>query len=412
MAASIATNPPQPSKVPHPLRESHFRLFWAGATISLFGDQFYLVALPWVILQLTGSAVAMGTVMMVAGIPRALLMLLGGVVSDRFSSRKIMMTMASARTVFVAAIAVLLWFHVLHLWHLYLLAFAFGTADAFSYPAGSAYLPSLVKKEQLLAANSVVQSTAQITTIAAPAPAGLAIKAFGTASAFLIDAVSFLFIIGALWKLPDPPLAAVSHEKKPSVWRSIREGLSHVYRDVPLRSFLILAAVLNFCLAGPLVVGLAYLTKQRFGSPASFGIVISAVAAGGLAGSVVAGIWKPRRRGVVLLSGCGVLALCLGPIGLLHQLWAICGALAVMGISSGLVNIQIISWIQQRVEVAMLGRVMSVLMFVSLGLVPISMAVSGVLAQWSLKWMYLLGAFAMLLAVSAGAMQKPVREIE
>lgn len=411
MAASIVMNPSQPSKAPHPLRDAHFRLLWAGSTISLFGDQFYLVALPWVILQLTGSAVAMGTVMMLAGIPRAVLMLLGGVVTDRFSSRKIMMSTASARTVFVAAIAALLWFHVLHLWHLYLLAFAFGTADAFAYPAGSAYLPSLVKKEQLLAANSVVQSSAQITTIAAPAPAGLVIKAFGTASAFLIDAVSFLFIIAALWKLPDPPQAAPA-AKKPAVWRSIREGLSHVYRDIPLRSFFLLAAVLNFCLAGPMIVGLAYLTKQKFGSPASFGIVISSLAAGGLAGSVLAGVWKPRRRGVLLLSACTVIALCLGSIGLWNHLWAICAVLVLMGICSGLANINIISWVQQRVEMAILGRVMSVLMFVSLGLVPISMAVAGVLAQWNLKWMYLLGAVAMLLAISAGALQKPVREIE
>ena len=411
MAASIVVNPPQPSKAPHPLRDANFRLFWAGATVSWFGDQFYLVALPWVILQLTGSAVAMGTVMMLAGIPRAVLMLLGGVVSDRFSSRRIMMSTASARTVFVAAIAALLWFHVLHLWHMYFLAFAFGTADAFAYPAGSAYLPSLVKKEQLLAANSVVQSSSQITTIAAPAPAGLVIKAFGAASAFLIDAISFLFIIGALWRLPDPP-QVTPIAKKPPVWRSIREGLGHVYRDVPLRSFMVLAAVLNFCLTGPMAVGLAYLTKQKFGSPASFGIVISSVAAGGLAGSVLAGVWKPRRRGVLLLSACTMIALCLGSIGLLNQLWAICGVLVLMGISSGLANIQIISWVQQRVEAAVLGRVMSVLMFASLGLIPVSMAVSGVLAQWSLKWMYLISAVAMLLAILGGALQKAVRDIE
>lgn len=410
MAASIAMNSPQLSKTQHPLRDANFRLLWAGATVSLFGDQFYLVALPWVILQLTGSAVAMGTVMMLAGIPRAVLMLLGGVVTDRFSSRKIMMSTASARTVFVAAIAALLWFHALHLWHLYLLAFAFGTADAFSNPAGSAYLPSLVKKEQLLAANSVVQSSAQITTIAAPAPAGLVIKAFGTASAFLIDAVSFLFIIAALWRLPDPPQTPMA--KKPPVWHSIRQGLGHVYRDIPLRSFFVLAAVLNFCLTGPIIVGLAYLTKQKFGSPASFGIVISSIAAGGLAGSVLAGVWKPRHRGVLLLSACTVLALCLGSLGLWNHLWTICGVLVLMGISSGLANINIISWVQQRVEMAILGRVMSVLMFVSLGLVPISMAVSGFLAQWSLKWMYLLGALAMLLAILTGALHKSVRGIE
>jgi MFS family permease len=412
MSASVALDPSQPARPPHPLRDPNFRRLWAGSAVSLVGDQFYLVALPWVILQLTGSAVAMGTIMMLAAIPRAVLMLLGGAVSDRFSPRKIMMTTASARTLFVAAIGVLLWFHLLQLWHLYLLAFAFGTADAFSAPAASTFLPSLVKKEQLLAANSVFQSTAQITTIVAPAPAGLAVKAFGAAWAFLIDAFSFLFIIAALWKLPDPVRASGPAVKKPPVWRSIGEGIHHVFRDVPLRSLMTLAAVINFCLAGPMAVGLAYLTKQRFGSPAAYGLVVSSLAAGGLAGALVAGLWRPRRRGLLMLSGCTVLAFCLGSIGLLHFLWAISGVLLLMGGCAGLVNIQIASWIQLRVDPAVRGRVMSVLMFVSLGLVPISLALSGVLAQWNITWMFLLGGAATLLATFAGALHRSVRAIE
>ena len=411
MAASVALDPSLPPKPAHPLRDTMFRKWWIGASISLVGDQFYLVALPWVILQLTGSAVAMGTIMMLAAVPRAVLMLLGGAVSDRFSPRKIMMTTASARTLFVAAIGVLLWLHQLQLWHLYLLAFAFGTADAFGAPAASTFLPFLVKKEQLLAANSVFQSTAQITTIAAPGPAGLIIKAFGAAWAFLLDAVSFLFIIGALWQLPDPPQPA-GPVKKPAVWRSIVEGIGHVYRDVPLRSLMTLVAVINFCLAGPMTVGLAYLAKQKFGSPAAYGILISCIAAGGLAGALLAGVWKPRRRGVLMLCVATVLALGLGSIGLLHGLWLICGALVVMGVSAGLTNIQIISWIQKRVDQSVRGRVMSVLMFLSFGLMPISLAVAGVLAQWSLKGLFLLGAGALLVVTGAGAMQRTVREIE
>lgn len=412
MAASVAVNPPEPSKPVHPLRDPLFRMLWAGSAISLVGDQFYLVALPWVILQLTGSAVAMGTIMMLAAVPRAVLMLLGGAVSDRFSPRKIMMSTASARTLFVAAIGVLLWFHALHLWHLYLLAFAFGTADAFSAPAASAFLPSLIRKEQLLPATSVVQSTAQLTTIAAPAPAGLAVKAFGAAWAFFIDAVSFLFIIAALWRLPDPAKPAAAATKKPAMWRSIAEGIRSVHGDVPLRSLMTLAAVMNFCLAGPMSVGLAYLTKQKFGSPAAYGTVVSALAAGALLGSIVAGLWKPRRRGLLMLGGCTVLAVCLGSIGMLHLLLAISGVLVLMGVCAGLVNVQIASWIQLRVEPAVRGRIMSVLMFISIGLVPISLAVAGVLAQWNIKAMFLLGAGAMLLATLGGAFQRSVRAIE
>lgn len=190
------------------------------------------------------------------------------------------------------------------------------------------------------------------------------------------------------------------------------EGIGHVYRDVPLRSLMTLIAVINFCLAGPMTVGLAYLAKQKFGSPAAYGMLISAMAAGGLAGALIAGVWKPRRRGVLMLAVATVLALGVGSIGLLHGLWQISGALAVMGVSAGVTNIQIISWVQKRVEQSVRGRVMSVLMFLSLGLMPISLAVSGVLAQWSLKGLFLLGAGALLLVTAAGAMRRSVREIE
>src|SRR5262245_10192161 len=179
---------PAPTPAPHPLREPNFRKLWIGSAISLFGDQFYLVALPWVVLQLTGSAVAMGTILMSASIPRLALMLLGGAMTDRFSPRKIYMGTATARTVFVAAIGFLLWFHQLHIWELYVLGFGFGVADAFSLPAASTLLPSLVKREQMVAATSVFQTTAQLTTIVGPTPAALVIKTLGTAWAFFLDA--------------------------------------------------------------------------------------------------------------------------------------------------------------------------------------------------------------------------------
>ena len=412
MASTVTLDSMQPSRPAHPLRDPQFRMLWIGSAISLLGDQFYLVALPWVILQLTGSAVAMGTIMMLASVPRAVLMLLGGVLSDRFSPRRILISTSCARTVFVGAISVLVWAHVLALWHLYLLAFAFGTADAFATPAASTYLPFLVKKDQLVTANSLFQSTAQLTTITAPAPAGLIIKAFGAAWAFMADAISFLAIIGALWKLPDPPAPAVPVTGKPRVWRSIMEGFRCVYQDVPLRSLTLLVAVMNFCISGPMNVGLAYLAKQKFNSPTAFGLAVSALAAGGLLGSLLAGVWKPRRRGVLMLSVCVVLALCLGSIGLLHVLWALVSVLLLMGMAAALSNIHIISWIQQRVEPAVMGRVMSVLMFFSLGLVPLSLAIAGLALQWSMVGTFVVAGTALLLVTIAGALQPSVRGIE
>src|SRR5947209_4194511 len=331
MAAAAVPNPVS-SPMPHPLRERNFRMLWMGSAISIAGDQFYLVALPWVVLQLTGSAVAVGAVLINKTIPRAALMLIGGAVTDRISPRKVLMNTASARAIFVAAIGVLLWLRVLHLWELYVLGFAFGVADAFSMPAFSTYLPSLVKREQLMASNSVFQTTAQLTTIAGPTPAAVVIKMLGLAWAFFIDAISFLFILGALWRLPDPPQAQAA---RPPIWRSILDGIASVRNDVPLRSLMLLAAMLNLCTTGPMAVGLPYLTKTRFGSPLAYATVISAAALGGVLGSLSAGFWRAQRRGLLLLGVCAVLSVCLGSIGFLHHLWLIACALLLMATCAG-----------------------------------------------------------------------------
>lgn len=406
-SASTATVPT--ATVEHPLRNPHYRLWLTGGSISLLGDQFYLVALPWLVLQQTGSAVAMGTVLMAGSIPRALLMLIGGAVTDRVSARKIMMVTATARTICVAVIGVLVWLGVLRMFELYALAVAFGVADAFAAPAQSAYLPSLVEREQLVAASSVSQSAVQLTTIAGPVPAGFVIKALGVAWAFFVDALSFLFIIGALWKLPDPPKSPAPRK---AVLHSIAEGVAYVGRDVPLRSLMLLATIMNFCIAGPVSIGLAYLTKTKFGSPAVYGIVISAVAAGSLLGALLAGVWKIRKCGVLILLVSAVLGVCLGSIGLMARVWTIASVLFVMGAAAGIANVRIGAWVMQRIDVSVRGRVGSVLMLCSFGIIPISFAVAGFLVAWSMKLMFLLAGGVMLLVTAGASFQKPVREIE
>src|ERR1043166_250431 len=408
--ASVPASTPTATKpaIEHPLRNPNYRLWLIGSTISFLGDQFYMVALPWLILQQTGSAVAMGAVMMAGSIPRALLMLMGGAVSDRISARKIMMTTATVRTVCVAVIGILIWFGILHMWELYALAVAFGVADAFAAPASTAYLPSLLKPEQLVAASSVSQSAAQLTSIDGPVPAGFVIKTLGTAWAFFVDAISFLFIIGALWKLPDPPQSQAARK---AVWPAIAEGLSYVGRDVPLRSMMLLAMTMNFCFTGPVAIGLTYLAKTRFGSPAILGTLMSAIAAGSLLGALLAGVWKIRRRGLLMLLVAAALAPCLGSIGYMTRVWALAAVLFLIGILAALMNVHIGAWTMQRIDAAVRGRVASVLMLATFGIMPVSFAVAGFLIAWNLPLTFLIAGLAMFFTAAGGWFQKPVREI-
>jgi MFS family permease len=399
-------------KTRHPLRDTRFSMFWAGWAISIFGDQFYLVALPWLVLQQTGSVIAMSTILMASTIPQAVLMLIGGAISDRVSPRKVMLAATSARAFFVAGIGALVWLHALHIWELYVFGFLFGIADAFSLPAGQKFLPSLVTAERLVTAESVLMSTAQLTEILAPAPAGVVIKTLGVAWAFFLDAISFLFVIGALWMLPDPPFQVRTAAAKKAVWQDIAEGIGYVWKDVPLRSVMLLGTIMNVCSAGLVRVGFAYLVRTKFNSPAAYGIVVSGSAVGGLLGSMLAGVWHIRKRGIMILSGSVVLGFLIASIIWVKSLWVTALIISAMGATEGLISVNFMAWFQQRVEIELRGRVMSVLMLSVVGLLPVSLVITGSLIAWSLRFTFLLAAGMMLLAATAASFQKAVRQIE
>jgi hypothetical protein len=137
-AQSAVTEPAPRSRVPliQPLRERDFRLVFSGESISLLGDQFHFVALAWLTLQLTGSGVALGTVLMATAIPRAVFMLVGGAMSDRTSPRSLMLGSNALRTVVVAIVAALVLTGNAQLWQLYVLALIFGTVDGL-LPSGA-----------------------------------------------------------------------------------------------------------------------------------------------------------------------------------------------------------------------------------------------------------------------------------
>ena len=180
------------------LTNRNFRLLAIGETVSNFGDQFYFVALPWLTLQLTGSPLDLGAVLMTVAIPRAILMVLGGALSDRLSPRNVMLISNGLRVVLTAILAALVGFQATQLWHLYLLAFSFGVIEGFFSPAAEAIVPTLVSKDQLVASNVLGQSANQLILFIGPALAGAVIAAVGVGAAFTIDALSFLVSSTAL----------------------------------------------------------------------------------------------------------------------------------------------------------------------------------------------------------------------
>lgn len=412
-------------------------MFWLASAVSLTGDQLTFIALPWLVLKLTGDAFAMGAVLAMAAVPRAIFMLLGGVVVDRFSPRVVMIASNGVRMALVAILALTTWQDTINMALVYTVAVLFGLADAFMFPAASAFPPRLLPPERLAAGNSLFQGTAQITLVLGPLLAGGLIVAFegegggsavahslpgasvdmqdaaGLALVFAIDALSFVVPLLILLLIRDrfPPEVAVTAK----VWTSLAEGLRYTWENLPLRTFVILIAFLSLFFRGPFMVGIpAFADAVLPEGAAGFGILMSALGVGSIIGTILAGATAhppPSKLGLILLLdffgfGCVFLFMVQVP-----HTWAIAAVVLLAAVVDGYVIILITTWIQRQVEKEKLGRVMSVIMLASQGLFPVSAAVAGAMAGWTITGMLTAAGWIMITITLSGLAFPSVRRM-
>lgn len=378
--------------VVQPLRIRSFRIVWMGETVSMLGDQFYLVALPWLALALTGSSLALGLVLMAAAIPRAALMLVGGAVSDRHDPRKIMIASSVARAALVAVLATLVWTDAVQLWHLYLLGAGFGAADAFYQPAALALVPRLVPEDRLEASNALVMGSMAVTGMIGPAIAGVAIAATGSALGFGIDAITFVFAAVTLLLIRRPTATASESEQRSNdgTFGAITAGLRYAMADAQIRTVLLAVTVINLAVVGPFFVGLPVLVDSFDAGPMAYGIVLSAFGGAALVAAVAAGTLGARARmSIVVPATAAGLAFGMILIGLAPNVWATAVAAVPLGAGVGVLQVSGMAWLQRRSEPAYLGRVMSLVMFAIMGLTPLSYAVAGAVAESGLTTLFI-----------------------
>lgn len=382
-------NPDQPSL----FANRDFKLLFGGSTLSALGDQFTLVALPWLVLKLTGNAAALGLVLAAMALPRALFMLIGGAVVDRMSPRRVLLGSRTVNAILIALLAALVLSGLIRMWMVYLLALGIGLSTAFAYPAGSAILPQLVETDKLQPANALFMGMRQLSMFVGPALAGMVIAlgshkigthtiadASGMGLAFTIDAVSFAFSLASLAMIRihsdrHPP------QREGGVFATVASGIRAIWSDVSLRAFILYVAVVSIFVGGPVQVGLPVLADTRLDwGAASLGVLMTANGGGILLGSLLSGVGTRLARGhiglmVLAIDTCVGLAI-LG-LTVVHSTLTGAALLAAIGLLAGIVQIAVITWIQRRVAPEMMGRAMSVLLFVFMGLGPLSAAAAG-----------------------------------
>ncbi len=385
----------------------NFRMLWIGEGISLLGDQFYLIALPWLVLLLTGNALAVGTVLATAGITRALFMLVGGAFTDRFTPRRVMISSNLARMALTGLLAVLVMTNLIQLWMLYVIALLFGLADAFFFPAQTSIVPQLVEKDQLQQGNAMIQGTAMLSVFLGPVLAGTMISwlnggtthsTLGIALALTLDSLSFLASISMLSLMRIENATSGAETAEAGLLASIRQGLVYVWKNITLKVVFGLTAGLNLLIVGPFIVGVPVIAHIRYPEGATaFGLITSVFGGGALLGVVLAGALpkpSPKMFGTILLCIISLMGIGLAVIGIAPNMFIAAAGALVIGIANGYSNILMITRLQQHIAAEMTGRIMSLFMFAAIGLNPVSSALAGAL----------IGLNATLLLICAGGL--------
>ncbi len=369
-----------------PLAHRDYRLLVGGMSVSLLGDGLFLVALAWQVYALSNAPTALASVGIAMTIPTIACLLLGGAVSDRYDRRIVMLCADAVRALGLAALAVLSVSGALQLWELMAVAVVYGAATAFFDPASDALVPELLPSEMLAQANSLDQLIRPLALrLAGPAIGGVIIGAVGVGWSFGLDAASFvvsaatLLAMSPVRRVTDAPEAADGAQAPPSMRREVAAGLRYVRSHAWLWATLVSAAIAYLLFMGPTEVLLPFVVKNRLGDGAgALGLVFAAGGLGSLLCAIVIGQRGLPRRALRFMYICWTLAtLAIAGYGLSSQLWGL--MLASVAFNT-LETAGTIAWAttkQRLVPTELLGRVSSLDWLISIGLLPVSFAITG-----------------------------------
>ncbi len=365
-------------KILSPLRDRDFALLWAGLTISLIGDGVYLVAIAWQAYDLSNTPSALAVVGLAWSIGLVLFLLTGGVISDRFDRRRVMIGADLMRAAVLVLMGVLSLSGSLEIWHMVVLVFFYASGEAFFGPAFGALVPDVLEGEQLLQANALEQVIRQTSKrLIGPLIGGIVIALVGPGNAFLIDAGTFLVSATAITLMRTRSIGTRSEGS--TVRSDMLDGWQYVRERRWLWVSFLVSSLTMLLFFGPAEVLLPYVVRNELGGGAGdFGLVLAADGAGSILASIAVGQRDLPRRYMTVLYACWATAtLPLIGYGMASALWQLMILSAVFGalVTTGVI---IFTTLQQtRVPPEMRGRIHSFDLFTSLGLAPLSFALTG-----------------------------------
>lgn len=387
-----------------PFAHREYRVLITALAISIFGSGMWAVAMVYEVIYLGGGPLELSLVAAAGSVGLVAFLLAGGIAADRVPQRLLIIAVEGANLAVIASISALALAGLLQLWHLALGAFVLGVGAAFFFPAYSAILPRILPPEDLLAANGVEGTMRPILQQAAgPAVAGVLVAAMSPSYAVTGVAACHLLAFSILNFLHRQPAAGApsaagsaggQRRAKASLRHDLREGVSYTVRTPWLLWTLLWACISVLFLIGPIEVLVPFVVRDQLGGDARmFGFLLAIMGVGGAAASLATASFPlPRRYLTVMMVSWGAGSLPIAAIGIMDSFWALAAVLFIFGATG---SVGMVIWgtlLQRRVPPHLLGRVSSLDFFVSLALMPVSMALAGPAAEVLPLWLIFLVA--------------------
>ncbi|MFE9889983.1 MFS transporter [Streptomyces scopuliridis] len=380
MSATAIPTPtaPAPERPAH--RDRNVLRWLAAYTASMVGDSVYYMALSWAAIR-TGSPAQAGLVLALGAVPRAVLMLGGGVLADRFGPRRVVIGSDAARCVFILGVAVALLFTTPSLWLLITVALVFGAVDALFLPAVGALPPRITAPGQLARVQGMRGLAARIANVTGAPLGGLAVALGGSAMAFAVAGALFalsLPLLLAVRMIPGPAKPPADGAEAGTAWGELRDGLRHIRRHRVLAPLMLVIAVGELGFVGPLNIGLTLLVQERGWGADGMGWIVAAFGTGAGVSSLLLTVRGRMPRAGLVQS----VVLCGGAVAVAGLAYAPSLALAVfsgvfIGLLAGLSGALTGALLQTAADPAYLGRVTSVATLFTLGVAPLCYPVTG-----------------------------------
>ena len=408
------------------LLNRNFLLLWLGQSVSQLGNQAFVIAVAFWIVEETGSASLMGLLTASASLPGVLLSPIGGTFADRHSRIRILIVCDLLAGLGILGLAVALFLAPDRVSLLVALLFAIqileGAIRAFFLPALSASIPDLVPEEKLEAANSLNQFSMQAWLLIGQATGGILYRVLGAPLLFLVDGLSFLLAaVSAMFiRLPEERRReAVPEETGASPFRHFlhetAEGFRYVWGRRGLRDFLLTTSLVNFLLMPVLVLLPFYVRIYLEKGAAWYGFLMAALSAGTVAGFLLAGTLRLRgqARATGIIAGLLTLPLLFGILGFLRSPGLALAGAFLGGAALGFINVQLAAMIQGSTPRELRGRVMGLLATLSGGLIPLGMALGGFagdLTRKNVPLVYSICAVLAMLVIVVATSRRECRE--